>query len=362
MTGIGGWGVYDAAMASFARELLTVDRDRLDLRAGVVGLVVLSVLAVAIAWVGPEALAAVIGALVVLSTDPPPAGCSWARALLPLVVAGTVLTFLAVWIGSDAVPAALLAGGVGMAATLQAGRSHRAETRGLIATLWIIVALTLSATGVGALAYALGFAVGALAGAGVALSRARSGAAEGGGADDLEASATSTASPAPPSTLRALLASPLGGFAALRGLGLAIAVLVGFTVFPAHPAWVAITTVLVMRPPTRQALAVGVQRSLGTGIGVIIAVALAEVVGENTPALVILLLASAFGMMAVREVNYALFAMLVTTLVVYTQRILGADAAESGRDRLFETVLGVAIAFTVLGLTEALSRARKQEA
>ena len=67
-------------------------------------------------------------------------------------------------------------------------------------------------------------------------------------------------------------------------------------------------------------------------------------------------------MMAVREVNYALFAMLVTTLVVYTQRILGADAAESGRDRLFETVLGVAIAFTVLGLTEALSRARKQEA
>lgn len=87
-----------------------------------------------------------------------------------------------------------------------------------------------------------------------------------------------------------------------------------------------------------------------------------KVVGENTPALVILLLASAFGMMAVREVNYAMFAMLVTMLVVYTQRILGADAAESGRDRLAETILGVAIASVVLGLTEALSRTRKQAA
>jgi len=65
--------------------------------------------------------------------------------------------------------------------------------------------------------------------------------------------------------------------------------------------------------------------------------------------LVILFLASAFLMMAVREVNYALFAMFVTAVVVYSQRILGADASESGGDRLAETVLGVAIAFVVLG-------------
>ena len=74
--------------------------------------------------------------------------------------------------------------------------------------------------------------------------------------------------------------------------------------------------------------------------------------------LVILFLASAFLMMAVREVNYALFAMFVTAVVVYSQRILGADAAESGGDRLAETVLGVAIAFVVLGLTEALAHRR----
>lgn len=343
-------------MASFVRELVAVDRQRLDLRAGLLGLLVLSVLAVAIVWVGPQALAAVVGALVVLATDPPPAGRSWATALLPLVLAGAVLTYLAVAIGGDAVPAALLAGVVGVAATLQAGRSRTAETRGLIATLWIVIALSLYETGVGASAYAVGFAVGALAGAGVALARARAGAAEGSVADDLDAGTT----PTPPPTWRALPAGPLGVFALLRGVGLGVAVLIGFTAFPAHPAWVAITAVLVMRPPTRQALAVGLQRSLGTGVGVVVAVALADVVGASTPALAVLLLASAFGMMAVREVNYALFAMLVTTLVVYAQRILGADAAESGRDRVLETIAGVAIAFAVLGLTEALGRARSR--
>lgn len=64
------------------------------------------------------------------------------------------------------------------------------------------------------------------------------------------------------------------------------------------------------------------------------------------------------GQFAVREVNYASFAALVTALIVYSQRILGADAAESGMDRLVETILGVAIASAVLGITEARARAR----
>ena len=42
------------------------------------------------------------------------------------------------------------------------------------------------------------------------------------------------------------------------------------------------------------------------------------------------------------------------TAVFDTQRIPGSDAAESGRARLLETVLGVVIAFVVLGLAEAL--------
>lgn len=316
---------------------------------------VLAVFGLAIAVVGPVAMAAAIGALVVLATDPPPAGRSWATAPLPLIVGGAVLTWLAVSIGDQPVPAALLVGIVGVVATLVSGRSRKAGVRALVATLWVILALTLGATDVGALDYAVAFAVGGAVGAGVAVAKARKGSAEGTGDDDAE---QGTSTP-PPATLGDLLRSPIGPFAVLRGIGLGVGVYLGFTWFPEHPAWLAISALIVMRPPTHQAVVVGLQRSLGTGIGVIIAVALAGVVGENQPALVALFLASAFLMMAVREVNYALFAMFVTTLVVYLQRILGADAAESGSDRVAETILGVAIAMVVLGLTEALSRARR---
>jgi hypothetical protein len=344
-------------MASFAQELLTVDRERLDLRAGVLGLVVLAAFGVAIALVGVVAMAAAIGAFVVLATDPPPAGRSWATALLPLLVGGAILTFIAVSIGGEAVPAAILVALVGVVGALHGGRSRKAGVRGLIATLWIILALTLGGTDIGALDYAVAFAIGGTVGAGVALARARRGTTEGTGADDVEA-AIDEATAGPPPTLTALLGTPLGQFAILRGVGLAAAVFLGFTFFPAHPAWVAISALIVMRPPTRRALVVGLQRSLGTGVGVIAAVALAGIIGENTPGLVVLFLASAFLMMAVREVNYALFAMFVTAVVVYSQRILGAGAAESAGDRLVETILGVLIAFVVLGLTEALARRR----
>jgi hypothetical protein len=134
-------------MTTFGHELLTVDREHLDLRAGLLGLVVLAVFGVAIALVGPVAMAAAIGALVVLSTNPPPAGRSWVTALLPLVVGGALLTFIAVWTGDQAAPAALLVGVVGIVASLHGGRSRKAGIRGLIATLWIILALTLYDTG-----------------------------------------------------------------------------------------------------------------------------------------------------------------------------------------------------------------------
>ncbi|HET7799864.1 MAG TPA: FUSC family protein [Humibacillus xanthopallidus] len=340
-------------MIRAAKEMLTLERQRLDLRAGLLGVAVLSVLGVTIALLGTPAMAAVIGALVVQATDPPPPGRSRVSALAPLVVGGALLTWVAVSIGDRTVLAALLVGVVGVAGALHDGRSRRAGIRGLVATIWIIVALTLHDSGVSPLRYAAAFAAGAAVGSAVAW--LRGGSAEGVDDDDVETEGDRVASVAAGSpTLRARLRSPLGRFAVLRGLGLTVAVLLGFTMFPEFPAWTAITAVIVMRPPTRQALVVGVQRSLGTGVGVIMAVALAEVVGESRPALVVLFLASAFLMMAVREVNYALFALLVTALVVYTQRILGAGAAESGAARLAETLLGVAIAFVVLGLCEAL--------
>jgi len=344
-------------MTQFTRELLAVEREGIDLRAGVLGLLVLTAFAAAIALVGPVAMAAAVGALVVLSTDPPPAGRAWTIALMPLIISGAVLTFLAVWLDGNAIAGALLGGIVGLAATLQAGRSTKAGARGLIATIWVILGLTLYDSGVTPLEYSLAFVAGAAVGTLAALSRARSGPPEGAGADDVEGHVTGATIP----SFGALLKSPLGLLAVLRGIGIGVAIWVGFMWFPSHPAWVAITALIVIRPPTHQAVLVGLQRSLGTCVGVIGAVALAGIVGETTAGLVVLFLATAFLMMSVREVNYALFAMLAAALVVFLERILQGNAAETAFDRFAATVTGVAIAFVILGLVDVFRRARRSD-
>lgn len=344
-------------MASVARELVRIDRDGLDVKAGFLGLVVVAVFGVAILLVGPVMLAGAVGVLAVLATDPPPAGRSWAGALLPIVVGGAVLTFLAVAIDGRTLAAALLAGATGVLATLRAGSSRRAGVRTLVTSLWVVVALTLGGTGTSALAYAAAFAAGAALGTAVALVRARGTTAEGVGDDDVEG-VPGSATVEESALDQARDALP---FALLRGAGLAVAVLVGFSYFPDHPVWMAVTALLVMRPPTRDALVVGAQRSLGTGVGVVVAVALAGVVGDNRPWLVALFLVAAFVMMAVREVNYALFAAVTAALVVYMQRLLGADAGESGRDRVLETVAGVLLALAVLAIAERIARTREAD-
>jgi hypothetical protein len=331
--------------------MVTIDRSKIDVRAGVVGLVVIAVLALTIAVRGPAALATVIGALVVLATDPPPRGRSWLVALLPIVVVGTVVTAVAVAVGEQPVAAALLIGGVAAAGALQAGRSERAGTRNLIATLWVVSAFTLHGTDPSPWDYAGAFALGGVIGIAVAALRARRATPEGMADDDTDPELP----PQKPVSPGEFVRGPIGRLALLRGVGVAVAVFVGITAFPAHPSWIAITALIVMRPPTRRAVLVGVQRSLGTSVGILVAVVVASVVGENQLGLVLLFLTSAFLMMTVREANYALFAALVTALVIYTQRIVGADATESGRDRFLETLIGVAIALVVLAVAERRS-------
>ena len=95
------------------------------------------------------------------------------------------------------------------------------------------------------------------------------------------------------------------------------------------------------RPPVRPWWS-GSSESLGTGVGVTAAVALAGIVGQSTAGVAILFLATALLMMSAREVNDALFAMLAAALA-----------------RLAATVIGVVIAFVVLGLVDAAARTKR---
>ena len=57
------------------------------------------------------------------------------------------------------------------------------------------------------------------------------------------------------------------------------------------------------------------------------------------------LLFSGFAMIALQNVNYAVFSLFLTAMLVFALHVSGEDALEGGIARLLATLLGVAIAF-----------------
>jgi hypothetical protein len=344
--------VQSDAPRSIFEELATIERGRIDLRAGAIGLGILAVVLAALGLIGAAAVAMAIGVLVVLVGPAPSSPSEWIRGLA-VVGLGAALTVVAVAVGADAVPAAAFAALVGAASTLEAGRGRGAAVRAFLMTIWLVLALALVDTGTSELAYAVAFAAGCGIGAvGVTIGTRRASGPGG------------TREPAtePPPTFAALARSPLGLMAVLRGLGLGVAVLLGYAWFPEHSLWAAFTALIIIRPPTRRAVVVGLKRSIGTGAGVALAVLLAGLLGASTAAVAVLFLATAFLMMAIKETDYTIVSALVTALVVFGQRLVSLDAAEAGLERLLATLVGVAIAFVVLAAVEAAGRAHRPAA
>lgn len=333
---------------SVLEELVTIERGRLDLRAGAIGLGILAVVLAGLGLIGAPAVAVAIGVVVVLVGPVPSSPSDWIRGLT-VVGLGAALTVVAVAVGAEAVPAAAFAALVGATSTLEAGRGRNAAVRSFLMTIWLVLALTLADSGTPGVVYAIALAAGSGMGA-LALAIRTGRAGRGDGTDG-------ASGPVP--TYAALARGPLGLMAALRGLGLGIAVLLGYAWFPEHPAWAAFTALIIIRPPTRRALVVGLKRSIGTGTGVVLAVLLASLAGESTVVVAVLFLATAFLMMALRDADYAVVSVLVTALIVFGQRLVRTDAAEAGLDRFLATLVGVAIAFAVLATVEAVARTRQ---
>jgi hypothetical protein len=340
-------------------DVIAMDRSAVNVRAGLSGLIAIVILLFAVVLVGDVAMAAVIGAMVLLSMDPPRPGRSWTIDVLSLIVGGAVLTLLAASVGGQAVPAALVVAFAAWATLIFPEWRGTSPISGVILTLWIVLALAQSGSGSSALEYAIWFALGGGLGAAVAWFRQRSESATRTAAVSSEPE-DEEPDPKPPASFKTILTGPVGIVALLRAAGLGVAVLLGYALFEEHTTWAAISVVIVVRLPTRSAVFVGVQRSLGTAVGVVIAVVLASLVGGTTLALFALFLGTAFLMMALKEVNYSLFAMLLTALIVFAQRILSADALDAGLERLLATLLGVVISFVVLGLIEASDRRRSR--
>jgi hypothetical protein len=141
--------------------------------------------------------------------------------------------------------------------------------------------------------------------------------------------------------------SPLGLFALLRAMAVVVAVVLGFWLFSSYPLWVAITVIVVIKPSANQSLSVAVQRTLGTAIGVAVAVVIAQILPNSETGVIVAFLLSGTLMIAFNDANYTLFAAFLTSMLVFGQRLVQEDAFEAGWERLLATVVGALIAMTV---------------
>jgi uncharacterized membrane protein YccC len=160
--------------------------------------------------------------------------------------------------------------------------------------------------------------------------------------------------------LSAVVASPVGRFAILRATAVVVGVVVGFWWFEAFPLWVAITVIVVVKPSPSQSFSVAVQRTLGTAIGVVVAVGVAQILPRSDLAVAIAFLISGFLMVAFNNANYTIFATFLTALLVFGQRLAHADAFEAGWERLLATAVGAGIAIVVMTIAARSSPNRRE--
>lgn len=330
------------------REVVTFDAAQISWRRGLVGTCALLILVAFLGWLGAVVIAAALAAVFVLAGAPKERTPD--LLLVAVVVFGTLVTGVISLAAESALWAAIVIGIVTFAATAMALFGKRSALTGLFGILWAIVALAVGTTPDIAVSMSVAFAVGG-ATALVALwassrvKAGRSAAAVDDTADDADAAeAADAAEPVDPRSDLVLLWL----FAGLRALGAAVCVYLGYKLFPAHDAWAALAFVLVLRPPARQVYATGVNRAIGTGLGVAVGGGLLLLLPDSQIAGVIVFLAAALFLLAVGKANPVLSTALTALLIVAASDIATGQAQEAASQRFWATLLGVGLAFGVL--------------
>lgn len=143
------------------RTMLALDLDKVDARHGLVGVVAILVTVVFVAVFGLVGVTAGMAALFVISADQPgPPRERWA-GVLSITLLGSLIAFVAVWAGIEHIwVATALTFSITAIATVTAGFGQVVATRGLVLSLWAIMALGFAGDEVSALTLALAFALG----------------------------------------------------------------------------------------------------------------------------------------------------------------------------------------------------------
>ena len=111
-----------------------------------------------------------------------------------------------------------------------------------------------------------------------------------------------------------------------------------------HGYWVPLTILFVMRPEQGETVRRMAMRAAGTIVGLLIATALAEQLGDAVIPIALVLgvaMALAYAFLAL---EYAIFTTAITVFIVLLSDTLGFPAFEAADERAIATVIGIAVA------------------
>jgi len=117
-----------------------------------------------------------------------------------------------------------------------------------------------------------------------------------------------------------------------------------------HGFWIPLTILFVMRPERGETDKRLILRGAGTVLGLIVATALAETIGDHSLVVAALLFVAAAFSFGLLTVQYALFTASITTYVVLLLDHLGEPAFQAAGERALGTALGIVIAFLAFRL------------
>jgi hypothetical protein len=342
-------------------DILRVDWEQVRYKRALSGLATMLIVVAFLGVIDDVILAALMAALFVTASGGDGTMAERLPSMVRFTVIGAVLGGLAYWSADSAV---LVAGVLGVATylgTLAAGFGPIAAQSGFYLSIWPLFALMLGSATTEPWAVAVAFLVGGALAIGITALRLQVSAEdEAGDIESSEEHAESAARELAIEDLSAVVASPVGRFAILRATAVVVGVVVGFWWFEAFPLWVAITVIVVVKPSPSQSFSVAVQRTLGTAIGVVVAVGVAQILPRSDLAVAIAFLISGFLMVAFNNANYTIFATFLTALLVFGQRLAHADAFEAGWERLLATAVGAGIAIVVMTIAARSSPNRRE--
>ena len=328
-------------MTARLRELMRLDLEQVDLRKGVMGLGAILAFGVFVAIFGNIGMVAALATLLVIMADQPGPLRARGIGVLVMTALGTIIALVGVWAGpSHVLVSSILTFVVVLLGTVAAGFGQAFAVRGMLLSVWAVVAISLAGEQETAFQLAVAVAGGGIIAAAIIWLRTRA----------LPEPSLEEEAEEPAHTLEQVLRSPLGWFALLRAGAAGIAMWLGASLFPEHAIWAALTVILVTKPRAGETLGAGLLRTGGTILGVIVAEVLISVSGGGQTVAFIGFMIAAFCMTALQKVNYAVFVACLTALLVLSDQLATGTGEATATDRLLATLLGAAIAFIAIGI------------